>query len=47
MVQGRAGRKVRIKFGDVVAEARNLDEISQTLDLVTAYKTKNSAENAP
>jgi hypothetical protein len=39
-LQGRAGRKVRAKVGDIEVEAATTDDVRRLLDLVTTYKTK-------
>ena len=42
-LQGRAGRKVRIKTGDTEAEARTPDDVARLLDLIAAHKAKMAA----
>ena len=42
-LQGRAGRKVRIKTGDTEAEARTPDDVARLLDLIAAHKAKMTA----
>jgi hypothetical protein len=37
-VQARFGRKVRLKFGDVEAEARTPEEIEELLKRVSAFR---------
>jgi hypothetical protein len=37
---------VRIKFGDVEAEARNVDELRKLLDLVDEFRKKKADADA-
>ncbi len=37
---GRAGRKVRLKFGDVEAEARTPEEVERLLKLATEFRAR-------
>jgi hypothetical protein len=39
-LQGRAGRKVRVKFGDTEAEARTPEDLKRILELVEEHKAK-------
>jgi hypothetical protein len=42
----KLGRKVRIKFGDVEVEARNVDELRKLLDLVDEHRKKKDDADA-
>jgi hypothetical protein len=44
-VQARYGRKVRIKIGDVEAEARTIEEIEQLLKRAQAFREKAPADD--
>jgi hypothetical protein len=44
-VQARYGRKVRIKIGDVEAEARTIEEIEQLLKRAQAFLDKAPADD--
>jgi hypothetical protein len=45
-VQGRSGRKIRLKVGDIEAEARTIEEIEQLLPRALELKVKQgSSEN--
>jgi hypothetical protein len=46
-LQGRAGRKVRIKIGDIEAEAQTLDEVEQLLRQAKAFQEKPSTDDEP
>jgi hypothetical protein len=43
-LQGRAGRKVRVKFGDTEAEARTPEDLKRILELVEEHKAKVPSE---
>lgn len=41
-IAGKLGRKIRITFGDVEAEARTVEELKQLLKLVDEHREKNN-----
>ncbi|MBT2793505.1 hypothetical protein [Paraburkholderia strydomiana] len=43
-LQGRAGRKLRLKVGDIEVEARNLEEIEQMLQSAQALQTSQNGD---
>lgn len=43
-LQGRAGRKVRVKLGDAEAEARTIEDVERLLKLVADYKAKTVSD---
>lgn len=45
-VQGRSGRKVRLKIGEIEAEGRTVDEIEQLLKKAATFQDRHSGEDA-
>lgn len=43
-LQGRAGRKVKIKIGDMEAEGRTPEEIERLLKFALTYKNENNTD---
>jgi hypothetical protein len=41
-LHARSGRKVRLKFGDVEAEARTPEEVEQLLDRLACFRNEAS-----
>jgi hypothetical protein len=42
-LQGRAGRKVRLKFGDIEVEGRTSEDLKRLLELIDEHKAKPSS----
>ncbi|WP_233875031.1 hypothetical protein [Paraburkholderia adhaesiva] len=43
-VQGRSGRKVRLKVGDIEAEARTVEEVKQLLEYAHTLQARHEGE---
>ncbi|SAL85764.1 hypothetical protein AWB68_07796 [Caballeronia choica] len=46
-ISGRSGRKVRLKVGDIEAEARTIEEVEQLLKRAQAVQAKQAITKGP
>ena len=43
-IQGRSGRRVRIKIGEIEAEGRTIEEVTQLLEKAASFQDRNKSE---